>query len=118
MKRILIVALWVFACSLHVFPRPVYMSKHKFPQSNGPRMPSAVKLTADYEHGTVTVTVSSYTGPVEVSVYDETESLVESTSTTLSSSGQIILSGMNLTDGQYILEVDLGDVVYYGTFEA
>ncbi len=83
-----------------------------------PHMPSAVKLAGDYEYGTITVSVSGYSGPVIVSVYDETGNLVETTSEVLTGSGQIILKAPDLPEGSYELQVALGDTVYYGTFDA
>ena len=81
---------------------------HDHSHVGGPRMPSAVKLSADYEYGTITVAVSGYSGPVIVSVYDEAGLLVETTSAALSGSGQIILNDADLPEGLYVLQVALG----------
>lgn len=83
-----------------------------------PRMPSAIKVAADYEYGSITVTVTGYSGPVLVSLYDETGNLVVTKSAVLSGSGQIIMNDLDLTEGQYVLHVALGNTVYFGTFDA
>lgn len=83
-----------------------------------PRIPSAVKLAAEYESGIINVAVIGYTGPAVVSVYDETGVLVATTSTMLSGSGQIIMNDLDLTSGQYVLQVALGSTLYIGTFDA
>ena len=89
--------------------------KSHFP---GPRMPSAVQVSAVYENGVVTVDVTRYYGEAQVFVYDSNGMVVGTTEAMVSGTGSVLCTLDTLPGEECTLSIVLGSVEYIGTFNS
>lgn len=85
-------------------------------QHGGARMPSATKVTADYDNGIVTLNVTGYTGNVQVYVSDSQGNVVGYTMSSVVNRGSVALDLGVLSEGSYYLSIALDNASYYGEF--
>lgn len=74
-------------------------------------------VTASLEKGQLMISVTRYTGIVNVEIYNDTGSLVTTTSLFVDGKGQCTLDLATLDGGSYEASVELSNVIYVGTFE-
>lgn len=87
-------------------------------QRGGKRAPSAVQVSAYYEHGVVTVDVSRYYGEARVFVYDSNGTVVGMEEAMVSSTGSVMCTLDTLPGGECTLSIVLGSVEYIGAFNS
>ena len=116
MKQILITIL-LSLILLPGYATNIDVKKAVTTHQGGARMPSATKLTADYEYGILTLYVFQYVGSIQVIIYNNGNMPVASLTTTSPGSDTITMNIDYLSDGDYTLYIILGSAIYIGNFE-
>ena len=85
-------------------------------QHGGMRMPSLVRVSADYDNSTITVNVENYLGIIVAYVTDTEGNTVLTTADSISGKSSVELSTDGLPIGAYTLYIKLEDSIYTGSF--
>lgn len=104
-------------CFTTAASRPVKLLAKTF-QHTRMRMPSATCVSADYDDGIITLSISAYTGNVQVYVYDSNGNIVAYACSAISGSGTLNINVDYLTEGDYTLSIALDNGTYSGKFQA
>lgn len=83
-------------------------------QHGGMRMPSIMRISADYENGLINVGISRYSGSVQVYIYDVNGLVVGYTAATISEEGSVKINVGDLSQGNYSLRIVLDNATYSG----
>ena len=94
----------------------INVKRNVIAHKGGMRMPSITRISADYENGLITVDVKGYTGGVQVFVSDSQGNVVSSTMSSITNSGVVSLDLGALAEGDYTLNIVLGNTTYSGEF--
>lgn len=117
-KTIILILLSVFGMSF-AYPRHISFKQREYAfQHRRARVPSMVRVSADYEDGKITLDVTGYTGNVQVYVSDSQGNVVGYTMSTIVNGGAVTLDIGNLKEGYYTLDVVLDNATYVGQFDA
>lgn len=117
-KTIILILLSVFGMSL-AYPRHISFKQREYAfQHRRARVPSMVRVSADYEDGKITLDVTGYTGNVQIYVSDSQGNVVGYTISPIVNGGAVTLDIGNLKEGYYTLDVVLGNATYVGQFDA
>lgn len=117
-KKILILILLLVANMTPAISKQLELRAKTTRQKGYLRIPSATRVSADYENGIVTLYITAYTGNVQICIYDSEGNIVESESSFVSGSGTLTVDIDVFEETDYIITVALNDTVYYGRFEA
>lgn len=116
-KTIILILLSVFGMSL-AYPRHISFKQREYAfQHRRARVPSMVRVSADYEDGKITLDVTGYTGNVQIYVSDSQGNVVGYTISPIVNGGAVTLDIGNLKEGYYTLDVVLGNATYVGQFD-
>lgn len=115
MKKLLILLL-LFVTFIPCYAFGIDIRKEGTTHHGGMRMPSITRVSADYENGLITVDVKGYTGGVQVFVSDSQGNVVSSTMSSITNSGVVSLDLGALAEGDYTLNIVLGNTTYSGEF--
>lgn len=115
MKKLLILLL-VFVTFIPSYAFGIDIRKEGTTHHGGMRTPSITRVSADYENGLITVDVKGYTGGVQVFVSDSQGNVVSSTMSSITNSGVVSLDLGALAEGDYTLNIVLGNTTYSGEF--
>ena len=117
-KTIILILLSVFGMSL-AYPRHISFKQREYAfQHRRARVPSMVRVSADYEDGKITLDVTGHTGNVQIYVSDSQGNVVGYTISPIVNGGAVTLDIGNLKEGYYTLDVVLGNATYVGQFDA
>lgn len=115
-KKVLILMLLLVTNLAPVISRPVMLRARSTFQRGCMRMPSATHISSDFDNGILTLSISAYTGDVQICVYDSDGNLVDNTISSVLSSGMIALNLDSLSEGDYTLTIFLNNAEYSGCF--
>lgn len=104
-KKILILFLLLASGISPIISRPIMIRARSTFQHRRMRVPSATRLSADYENGKLTLNVSAYTGNVQVYVSDSQGNVEGYTMASIVNGGIFTLDLGVIEEGSYTLDV-------------
>lgn len=104
-KKILILLLLLASGISPIISRPIMIRARSTFQHRRMRVPSATRLSADYENGKLTLNVSAYTGNVQVYVSDSQGNVIGYTMASIVNGGIVTLDLGVIEEGSYTLDV-------------
>lgn len=119
MKKILIIfsLMLVSLCPIFADRIPLEAQPGLHNGRNGhPRMPSIMRVSADYENGFIFISIRGYTGNVQANVYDSQGNVVGSISSSITNNGTLTIPVIVQSNEDYTLDILLGNTEYYGLF--
>lgn len=94
----------------------INVKEHATTHQGCPRMPSISKLSVEIENGIITTYVAHFSGVVEINIYNDKGVGVDYKASYIESNGSIAMDETGLPEGDYTIEIGLGDTVYEGEF--
>ncbi|GJG34989.1 DUF3244 domain-containing protein [Prevotella lacticifex] len=115
-KFFVLIILTTIICTAQVAAKPIVLRKEGFFQHKGMRMPSSTLLYADIEEDVLTLNVSNYYGIVNVIVNNTQGANIFSANSFVEGKSTIVFNLPELSNGEYIITIELDNTVYSGRF--
>lgn len=116
MKKLIAILLMSFIL-IPCYATGIDIRKEITVQHGGTRMPSATRISADYDNGVITLNVTGYSGDIQVFVSDSQGNIVGFTVSSITGSGVVIMDLGTLAEGNYAINIALDNATYSGNFE-
>lgn len=116
MKKVILLSVVALVCSISVVANSVVLRCRAMYQHGVMRMPSITQVEADYVNGILTVNVQKYSGMVWVYIYDANGNFSESSISNINGNGTINPYVSSLPNGEYSIDIILGNNTYTGNF--
>lgn len=81
------------------------------------RVPPTALISADYDEGEIAINISNFTGSAQAHLYDSNGNVVGNDSAEFMYDGTLTIEVGDLPNGNYTLNVVLGDITFYGEFQ-
>lgn len=117
MKTKIIAVFVALMCVMPILSKPIRLRTKGTIQRGCLRMPSIIRVEADYECDVITVNIQRYTGVAYVYIYDVNGNVVGAILTDIDVDGTFTIDVGNLKGGIYTINVVLTNETYEGTFE-
>lgn len=116
-KKLLILALLLITGLLPASSYTIKLKNKGDLQNGSLRVPPTALISADYDEGEIAINISNFTGSAQVHLYDSNGNVVGNDSAEFMYDGTLTIEVGDLPNGNYTLNVVLGDITFYGEFQ-